>query len=223
MTSDVIDTIFEQFRAHGADAYLGEPVTLRDHMLQTAHAAEAEGAPAELVAAALLHDYGHLIHGGPEDAAEHGIDTEHEEVGHRFLEAHFPPEVIEPVRLHVAAKRYLCATDPSYLDCLSDASKLSLELQGGPMSSDEVAAFEALPHHEAACRLRRWDDIGKDPAVETPPLEHYRAVLESVALQEESTEIPASSSERSAMAADSVMPRPPAPLITQTDSATCSE
>lgn len=182
MANSVIDGIFEAFRAHGAEAYLGEPVTLRDHMLQTAHAAETDGAPADLVAAALLHDYGHLIHDGPEDAAEHGIDTEHEEVGFRFLEAHFPPAVVEPVRLHVAAKRYLCATDPSYLEVLSDASRLSLELQGGPMSADEVAAFEALPHYAAACLLRRWDDIGKDPALETPPLEHYRPVLEAVVL-----------------------------------------
>jgi phosphonate degradation associated HDIG domain protein len=180
--ASVIDTIFAQFRAHGADAYLGEPVTLRDHMLQTAHAAERDGAPTALVAAALLHDYGHLIADGPEDAAEHGVDTGHEEVGHRFLEAHFPAEVIEPVRLHVAAKRYLCATDPGYVDQLSEASKLSLALQGGPMSAEEVAAFEALPHHVAACRLRRWDDTGKDPALRSPPLEHYRAVLETVAL-----------------------------------------
>ena len=180
MSSDAIDTILTTFRSRGAAAYLGEPVTLREHMLQTAHAAELDGAPQELVAAALLHDYGHLVHGGPEDAAEHGIDTEHEEVGFRFLAAHFPPEVVEPVRLHVAAKRYLCAVDPSYLDELSESSKVSLELQGGPMSASEIAAFEALPQFEAACRLRRYDDIGKDPAAATPPLEHYAPVLEAV-------------------------------------------
>jgi [1-hydroxy-2-(trimethylamino)ethyl]phosphonate dioxygenase len=180
MTTDVIETIFAQFRAHGAEAYLGEPITLREHMLQTAHAAESEDASAELVAAALLHDYGHLVHDGPEDAAEHGVDTQHEELGYRFLELHFPSEFVDPVRLHVAAKRYLCATDPRYFDVLSPASRLSLELQGGPMSAEEVADFEALPHYEAACRLRRWDDTGKDPAVEPPPLEHYRAVLEAV-------------------------------------------
>jgi [1-hydroxy-2-(trimethylamino)ethyl]phosphonate dioxygenase len=177
---DAIDEIFATFRAHGAESYLGEPVTLRQHMLQTAVAAEEHGAPAELVAAALLHDYGHLIHHLPEDSAQHGVDTEHEEVGYRFLELHFPPEVVEPVRLHVAAKRYLCATDRSYLDVLSDASRLSLDLQGGPMSADEVAEFEANPHAAAAVQLRRWDDIGKDPDAETPELERYRAVLEAV-------------------------------------------
>lgn len=175
-----IDLILAAFRSHGAAAYLGEPVTLREHMLQTAQAAEQDGAPPELVAAALLHDYGHLIHGGPEDAAEHGLDTEHEEVGFRFLEQHFPPEVVEPVRLHVAAKRYLCAVEPSYLDELSPSSLLSLELQGGPMSAAEIAAFEALPHFDAACRLRRYDDIAKNPDAVSPPLEHYVAVLQAV-------------------------------------------
>jgi len=179
---DVIDEIFATFRSHGAAAYLGEPVTLREHMLQTAAAAEAEDAPPELVAAALLHDYGHLIHSGGEDAAERGVDTEHEEVGFRFLERHFPPEVVEPVRLHVAAKRYLCAVDPGYVDELSPASRLSLELQGGAMSPAEAAAFEALPHSGAACRLRRWDDLGKDPDLPEEPLEHYRPVLDAVVL-----------------------------------------
>jgi phosphonate degradation associated HDIG domain protein len=180
--SDVVDAIFAQFSAHGADAYLGEDITLREHMLQTAAAAERDGATRELIAAALLHDYGHLIHDGPEDAAEHGVDTEHEEVGFRFLEEHFPDSVVDPVRLHVAAKRYLCAVDPAYLDVLSPASRLSLDLQGGPMSAAEVAAFERLPHYGEACTLRRWDDEGKDPAGTTPPLEHYRDVLEAVAL-----------------------------------------
>jgi len=182
MSDALVDEIFDAFRSNGAAAYLGEPVTLREHMLQTAVAAEAEDAPPELVAAALLHDFGHLMHGGPEDAAEHGLDTEHEEVGFRFLAAHFPPAVVEPVRLHVAAKRYLCAVDPAYRDVLSPASLLSLELQGGPMSPAEIAEFEASPHHEAACRLRRWDDVGKDPDAPVPELDRYRAVLEAVAL-----------------------------------------
>jgi [1-hydroxy-2-(trimethylamino)ethyl]phosphonate dioxygenase len=180
MSEQIVDTIFAAFEANGADAYLGEPVTLREHMLQTAAEAEAEGAPAELVAAALLHDFGHLVHDGPEDAADQGLDTEHEEVGFQFLEAHFPPAVVEPVRLHVAAKRYLCAKDPSYFDLLSSASLLSLELQGGPMGPAEIAAFERLTHYEAACRLRRWDDTAKLPDAPVPPLWHYRAVLEAV-------------------------------------------
>ena len=116
MSAEVVDEIFAAFRSGGAAAYLGEPVTLRQHMLQTAAAAAADDAPEHLVVAALLHDYGHLIHDGEKDAAEHGVDTEHEEVARRFLEAYFPPSVVEPVRLHVDAKRYLCAVDPSYRD-----------------------------------------------------------------------------------------------------------
>jgi [1-hydroxy-2-(trimethylamino)ethyl]phosphonate dioxygenase len=177
--SALIDEIFGRFREYGAGAYLGEPVSMTEHMLQSAYAAEGEGAEPRLVAAALLHDYGHFIHEYEEDAAEHGIDTQHEEVGHAFLSQHFGPEIAEPIRMHVAAKRYLCATDPSYLDELSPASILSLELQGGPYSPAEVSEFERSPYAEDAVRLRRWDDVGKVAGLETPDLEHYRAVLES--------------------------------------------
>ena len=179
MASDLIDEIFQVFKDQGAIEYLGEPVSLIEHMLQSANAAEQDGAPPRLVAAALLHDYGHFIHDLPTDSAEHGVDTQHEEVAHAFLSAHFGPEVAEPIRMHVAAKRYLCATEPSYLDELSPASVLSLELQGGPYSPDEVAEFERSPFAEDAVRLRRWDDVGKISALETPGLEHYRAVLEA--------------------------------------------
>ena len=182
MSAEVVEQILAAFHSGGAAAYLGEPVTLRQHMLQTAAAAEDDRAPDELVVAALLHDYGHLIHSGPRDAAERGLDTEHEEVGFRFLAAHFPPEVVDPVRLHVAAKRYLCAVDPGYSRLLSPASLLSLELQGGPMSAREITEFEALPHFQAACRLRRYDDIAKDPDAGEPPLERYRPLLEAVLL-----------------------------------------
>ena len=175
----VVDDILEVYREHGAQAYLGEPVSLTEHMLQSAFAAEREGAPPRLVAAALLHDYGHLIHDLPEDAAEHGVDTRHEEVAHRFLFAHFGPGIAEPVRLHVAAKRYLCAVEPAYLDELSPASVHSLELQGGAFSPAEVAEFERSEYADDAVRLRRWDDVGKISGLATPDLEHYRGVLEA--------------------------------------------
>jgi [1-hydroxy-2-(trimethylamino)ethyl]phosphonate dioxygenase len=175
----VIDEIFAAFRERGASAYLGEPVSLAEHMLQTALAAEQDGADPVLVASALLHDYGHLVHGMDEDAAEHGIDTVHEEAGAAWLESHFVPRVTEPLRLHVLAKRYLCATEPDYLDALSPASRHSLELQGGPCSPEEVAEFDRGPFAEEALRLRRWDDIGKIEGLATPPLEHYRPALRS--------------------------------------------
>lgn len=181
--SALVDEIFRMFREYGSGAYLGEPVSMTEHMLQSAYAAEREGAEPRLVAAALLHDYGHFIHGYEEDAAEHGIDTRHEEVGHAFLSEHFGPDVAEPIRLHVAAKRYLCATDPSYLDELSPASILSLELQGGPYSPAEIAEFERSPYARDAARLRRFDDVGKVAGLETPELEHYRPVLEAALLR----------------------------------------
>jgi gamma-butyrobetaine dioxygenase len=180
--SEPVDRIFAAFESNGAEAYLGEPVTLKEHMLQSAAAAEAESAGDYLVAAALLHDIGHLLYEGPEDAAEQGIDTAHEEIGFHFLALHFPPSVVDPVRLHVAAKRYLCAVSPGYLDELSPASQLSLDLQGGPMDAEEKAAFENLPYWREACRLRRWDDLAKEPDAELPPLERYRPVLEAVVL-----------------------------------------
>jgi gamma-butyrobetaine dioxygenase len=179
-----VDEIFEAFRAKGAAMYVGEPVTVREHMLQAAAAAEAEGASDELIAAALLHDIGHLLTDEPEDAAEQGVDTAHEELGYEFLEQSFPQSIVEPVRLHVAAKRYLVAVEPDYAAELSPASLLSLSLQGGPMSAEEIAGFQSLPHWREACRLRRWDDMAKDPDMATPPLEHYRAVLEAVVLPE---------------------------------------
>jgi len=177
--SALVDEIFHRFRQYGSGAYLGEPVSLTEHMLQAASAAEREGAEPHLVAAALLHDFGHFIHEYEQDAAEHGIDTQHEEVAHAFLAEHFGPELAEPIRMHVAAKRYLCARDPAYLHALSPASILSLELQGGPYSAAEAAAFRTSPYAEDAVRLRRWDDAAKVAGLETPELEHYRTVVEA--------------------------------------------
>ena len=176
----VIDAIFSRFREHGDATYIGEPVSQTEHMLQTAHFAEIDGAGATLVAAALLHDFGHLIHDLPEDSAEHGIDTQHEELGYRFLERYFPDTVVQPVRMHVAAKRYLCAIDPAYRDALSAASILSLDLQGGPMDEAEIKAFVRSPHADDAVRLRKYDDMGKIPGADVPDLEHYRGILEEV-------------------------------------------
>ena len=176
----IVDEIFRVFEQYGGEQYLGEQVSMTEHMLQSAWAARQDGAPPLLVAAALLHDYGHFIHGLPEDSAEHGVDTQHEEVAYRFLAEHFGEEIAEPIRLHVAAKRYLCAVEPAYFAQLSPASVLSLELQGGPCDDAEVAAFEASAYAQDAVRLRRYDDVGKVPGLETPGLEDYRGVLEAV-------------------------------------------
>ena len=137
-------------------------------------------APPALVISALLHDIGHFIGEHPIDALENGIDNTHEEVGARYLEPYSPAAVTEPIRLHVAAKRYLCATDDQYFGHLSDASVDSLAVQGGPMSTAEVAAFAANPYHLDAVKLRRYDDDGKVRGLQIDPVTNYRAAMESL-------------------------------------------
>jgi phosphonate degradation associated HDIG domain protein len=178
---DTIDEIIGLFDARGDTEYFGEPVSQKEHALQAAHLAETEGASDALVVAALLHDVGHLLHGLGEDIAERGVDARHEDTGHAWLARIYGPEVTEPIRLHVAAKRYLCAVDPVYAEQLSPASVKSLELQGGPFGPAEVREFQAHPQYAGAVRLRIWDDLAKIPGLPVPGLEHYRARLEALA------------------------------------------
>ncbi|MEZ5924349.1 MAG: HD domain-containing protein [Hyphomicrobiaceae bacterium] len=176
----IVHFIADIFNRRGAESYLGERVTMSEHMLQGAVLAEREGAEEALVAAALLHDIGHYTNEFGDDYIEQGVDNLHEESGARVLEAFFPPVIVACVRLHVAAKRYLCAADPGYFAELSPASVATLALQGGPMSSEEVAEFRRNPHFQAAVRVRRWDDAGKVPGMTTPPIEHYLPLLQRV-------------------------------------------
>jgi len=170
--SAAIAAIEEAFRRRGHDHY-GEGVSQQEHALQAAWLAEREGAPPALIVAALLHDIGHLLHDLPEDIADQDVDTEHESLGSAWLSQYFGPEVSEPVRLHVSAKRYLCAAEPGYLDQLSAASQQSLALQGGPFDTAAAAAFRAAPGAEAAILLRRWDDEAKIVGFATPDLAHF--------------------------------------------------
>ena len=175
---DIADEIVALYRLKGEMSY-GEGVSMNAHGLQAALLAEQEEAGNALIVAALLHDVGHLLHDLPEDIADRGVDTEHESIASAWLSQYFPPAVSEPVRLHVAAKRYLCATEPEYFGGLSQASVMSLELQGGPMSPEEVAHFAAEPFAEAAVRLRRWDDLAKRTDLATPDFTHYRPMIEA--------------------------------------------
>lgn len=174
-----VDQIFELFAQGGRAAYFGEEVSQLEHALQCAFHASAAGARPYLVAAALLHDVGHLLHGLGEDIAVRGVDARHEEGGADWLERHFGPEVTVPIRLHVPAKRYLCAVDPTYVRGLSPASQLSLQRQGGPFTAEEARAFEDFPEHADAVALRRWDDAAKVPGLDVPDLESYRSILEA--------------------------------------------
>ena len=171
-----IEVIGELFASQGAQDYLGEEVSVAVHMRQAGALAEAAGAPAAQVAAALLHDVGHICGKVPSGPAD-GSGGRHDETGAAWLAQWFPEEVTEPVRLHVAAKRYLCAVEPGYHGRLSAASVDTLSLQGGPMDPRQAAAFEARPHAAAAVAVRRWDEAAKDPAVTGPHFGHFRPVL----------------------------------------------
>jgi len=175
----IVDRLIELLRTRGARQYGGERVSQCEHGLQAAALAQQEEAPPVLVAAALLHDIGHLLHEEGEQPALRGVDDQHEAVGANYLLPAFGPAVAEPVRLHVPAKRYLCATDPGYFARLSPGSVRSLALQGGPFTPKEAAEFQALPFAEDATRIRRWDEAAKVPGIPTPDLEHYRATLQA--------------------------------------------
>ncbi|MGA2188846.1 MAG: HD domain-containing protein [Steroidobacteraceae bacterium] len=174
----VADEIIAVFGRRGDGAYFGERVSMTEHALQAAYFAQAAGAPRALVIAALLHDIGHLVVPVPEDLADWREDARHEQIGGAWLAGRFAPAVAEPVRLHVPAKRYLCATDSDYCSRLSPASVVTLKLQGGPMSAAEVAQFETELYHADAVKVRQWDDQGKIAGLVTPLLEDYRAWIE---------------------------------------------
>ena len=168
-----LDEIEALFASASAQAYLGEPVTLAQHMLQAAALAGAACASDALVAAALLHDVGHIL----------AVDgTPHELAAADWLTGlQFPTQTCDAVRLHVDAKRYLCAVEPGYFELLSEVSRQSLVVQGGPMSRAEVERFAGLPHADAAIQLRRFDEAAKDPSAPAPPFEQFRRLLGRVA------------------------------------------
>lgn len=163
----------------GAESYGGEAVSQLEHALQCATLAEQAGQNADLITACLLHDLGHLLHHLGEDAADKGIDDTHENRGASYLASYFGPAVTEPIRLHVAAKRYLCRVDTDYWAGLSSASKKSLELQGGIFSTPEASTFIGQPYAPAAVQLRIWDDEAKVRGLATPDLAHFTQVMRS--------------------------------------------
>jgi phosphonate degradation associated HDIG domain protein len=177
---DVLNRIAQLYQHAGRKPYDGgrrESVTALEHALQCAQLAEWAGADGPLVAAALLHDVGDLLTPAADtDAA----DNRHELRAREMLQGAFGADVLEPIRLHVAAKRYLVATEPPYRASLSPASLLSLQLQGGPMDEAEQRRFEEEPFAPQAVLLRRWDDAAKTPGKATPSLDYYMALLDEV-------------------------------------------
>jgi phosphonate degradation associated HDIG domain protein len=161
------------FARHGASQYSGEPVTQLEHALQTAHFAEQSGADDALVTACLLHDLGHLLNDQGETPSLRGIDDTHQYFALPFLRGLFPDAVLDAIKLHVDAKRFLCQANAGYHDRLSADSKRSLELQGGVFSAEQAALFLKQNGAHDAVRLRQWDDLAKQADFETPTLAHF--------------------------------------------------
>lgn len=176
----VVKEILSLYESKGNRAYEGEGVTQLEHALQSAHLAEQAGAPAELVCAALLHDLGHLLNDRGETPTLRGVDDRHQYVALPFLRKAFPEAVFGPVRLHVDAKRYLCATRPGYREALSADSKRSLELQGGVFAPEEAERFIRQPFAAEAVSVRLWDDAAKVAGAATPDLTYFAAILRTV-------------------------------------------
>ena len=174
---NIIDKIISNF-INNKSLYIGERVTISEHMIQTAMIAEKSKTPKSFICACLLHDYGHFIIEDPDQLVSKSVDGKHEDVGFNFLKNYFKPEVVEPIKLHVQAKRYLCRKK-SYWNTLSEASKVSLKLQGSVMNDDEAKKFISFKFHDKAILLRKYDDEGKIPNTKIKKIEEYRDLINS--------------------------------------------
>ena len=177
-TGNIVDFIADILARRGGEEYLGEAVTMAEHMLQGATIAEENGQPEEVIVGALLHDIGHFTSEFGTYSPEDTEDRHHEDAGAELLAPFFPPVVTECVRQHVAAKRYLCATKPEYFKRLSRASVHTLSLQGGPMSPAEIAEFEQNPHLREIIQVRYLDEAGKRPDLKTPDFAHFAPMVQ---------------------------------------------
>jgi len=176
----IVAFIGDIFDRRGGEEYLGEPVTMAEHMLQGAHFAEKANEPETIIVSALLHDIGHFTSEFGTFSMDDTEDKLHEEAGAMVLEQFFPTLVTDCVRHHVAAKRYLCATRPEYFNRLSEASVHSLNLQGGPMNGNEVSDFEKEPNLAEIIKVRHYDEAGKRADLETQPYSHYAPMVQRV-------------------------------------------
>ena len=168
------------FERRGGEEYLGEPVTMAEHMLQGAHFAQKASEPEVIIVSALLHDIGHFTSEFGTFSMDDTKDRLHEEAGAEVLEGYFPTLVTDCVRYHVAAKRYLCAVKPEYFKRLSEASIHSLNLQGGPMDAGEVAAFAKNPNLAEIIKVRYYDEAGKRADLETKPFSYYAPMVQRI-------------------------------------------
>jgi len=173
----VIEDLIKLYEVKGGREYEGEGISQLEHALQSAQLAEQAGAAPALVCAALLHDVGHLLNDKGETPTLRGVDDLHQYAALPFLRPYFPEAVLGPIRLHVDAKRYLCATRPDYYERLSEDSKRSLKLQGGVFAPAEAERFIGQPHAAEAVKVRLWDDAAKVRGAATPGLAHFEPLL----------------------------------------------
>ena len=173
----IVDKIINKYQTNNS-LYIGEKVTIIEHMVQTAMLAEQNHSSESLICACLLHDYGHFIIENPDHLVSKSMDGKHEDIAFNFLKNYFKPEVFEPIKLHVQAKRYLCR-NKSYWNILSEASKVSLKLQGGIMNDNEAKKFVSFKFHNDAILLRKYDDEGKIPNIKMNKIEDYRNLINS--------------------------------------------
>ena len=178
--SNIVAFLEDIFERRGGEEYLGEPVTMAEHMLQGATIAEQNGEPEIIVVSALLHDIGHFTSEFGMFSMEDTKDRLHEDAGAKVLQNFFPQLVIDCVRYHVAAKRYLCATRPSYFYKLSEASVHSLNLQGGPMCDDEVREFEKNPYLKDILKVQYLDEAGKREDMNIPSFSHFAPMVQRI-------------------------------------------
>jgi len=169
--AELRDEIARIYNEDGAKAYGLHHVNQVQHALQSAALAEQQGLSSAMVIACLLHDIGHMVHELGESPAARGIDDLHEALGAQWAAERFGTAVSEPIRLHVAAKRYLCTVEPDYAARLARDSTRSLSLQGGQMTAEETSAFAAESFAQDAVALRRIDECAKDPHARTPSLD----------------------------------------------------
>lgn len=174
---NIVNKIISNFKTNNK-LYIGEKVTMSEHMIQTAMLAEEKNSSKSLICACLLHDYGHFIIDDPDLMVSKSLDGKHEEIGFDFLKNYFLPDVVEPIKLHVDAKRYLCR-DKDYYEHLSYASKISLDLQKGIMKDDEAEKFSKLKYFKDAIKIRQYDDDGKVPDIEMRKIEDYKEIISS--------------------------------------------
>jgi phosphonate degradation associated HDIG domain protein len=176
----IIEKIKCIFEERGSDQYGTEAVTQLQHALQSGQLAEESGAPESMVIAALIHDIGHIFTASNlAESSEDNLDDQHELIANAWIKEHFGPEVADPIRLHVIAKRYLCTKYPSYETQLSPTSYKSYLDQGGPMSSEEMAQFESELFYREALELRKWDDLAKAQNKQTPSFSHFIPAMDS--------------------------------------------